>query len=232
MLVALGELFSDLCAGKFLAPCDVENSGLLFREQFPARASSEFSVDGRPEFVSEETQFLSALPCVANLLVESAIACRRDTAVERGADDGVARIREDDLFGGDFGFRINAQRIDCVSFDVAAFASIEDEIGGDENERDVRGEFSEQGCGFNVDPTCQLWIGLAIRRLGHCRAVDDAGGLLLAKHLANGGGVEQVKSLTSQTNNVRRWRELRRKLNEVIPDQSTCSGDPNRGSFL
>ena len=58
--------------------------------------------------------------------------------------------------------------------------------------------------------------------------MNDGSGLLLAKRLANSGGVEQVKCLASQTNNVRRWRELRRKLCEVIPDQSASTGDPDR----
>lgn len=186
MLVAAREQFADLRARKLLAPGDVENSSLLFQQQLPASASGELSVNRRAELIREETQRLSPLPYEANLLVETAISRRRVAAVERGADDGVAWICENDPFGGGFGFRIDAQWIDRVSFKVVSFAPIKDEVGGKQNERDVCGQFSEQGGGLGVGLARRRRIGLAILSLAHRGAVDDGGGFFCGEQSSDG----------------------------------------------
>lgn len=193
MLVAACEHFTYLCAGKFLISGDVENSSLSFREQFPTSASGHLCMDWTTKFICEKTQLLSALPRHANLFVESAIARRRDAAIERGADDGVAWISRHELFCGNFGFRIDAQRIGGISFGIVAFASIKHEISREEDEWDVCCEFGKQGCGFNIGFARERRVGLAIRRLGHGCAMDDGGWLLLVKRPSDSGRVEEVK---------------------------------------
>ena len=185
--------FADLGAGKLLASGNVKKSARARGQQFPTGSCCGFGGDRASEFICEETQPLSALPCVANLFVEAPITSGRDAAVERGADDEVTRICENNPLGGDFCFGVDAQGIHGVGLDVIAFASIEDEVGGEEDEGNIRRKFSEQGGGFDVGFAGERGIRLAILSARHRGAVDDGSGLLLAECLTNGVGVEEIK---------------------------------------
>lgn len=59
--------------------------------------------------------------------------------------------------------------------------------------------------------------------------MEDARGLFHLKRLADGSGIAEIKSAAIQAYDVTRWRELRRKLDEVIPDESASTGDPDSG---
>ena len=139
----------------------------------------------------------------------------------------MAGICEYDLLGSDFGFGINAQRLDLVCFNVIAFASVEDEVGGKKEKRNIGGEFREASRGFNVDLAREWWVGLTIRAFAHRRTMNDGGRILFVERAGNGGGVEQVESGTGQPDDVKLRRESGRKLAEVIPDQPPRAGDPD-----
>ena len=100
------------------------------------------------------------------LLVEAAVARARNAAVEGRAHDEMARIFQDDLFGGGLGFAVNMNRIDRVGLDVIPLAPVEDQIRGKENELNFRRQFREQFGDFDVHPPRQRGIGLRLGNAG------------------------------------------------------------------
>ncbi len=76
---------------------------------------------------------------------------------------GVPRIGEYDLLRGGFRFGIDAERIDRRALVVVAGATVEDQIGGQEDQRNLRGQLREQGGDFDVELAGQGGVGLAFR---------------------------------------------------------------------
>ena len=171
---------------------------------------------------------LPRLPRPAHLFVEAAVAGGRGAAVQRGADDRVFRVGQQDLLRRDFGFGIDAQRIDGRGFVVVARPPVEDQIGGQEDQRDVRRQLREQGGDFDVELAGQRGVGLAFRTLAERGAVDDqlrvaAAGTQRARRRSRSGQV-----LASQRDHACIRREVRRASDQIIADQPAGASDPDR----
>src|SRR5205823_5578328 len=117
-------------------------AGLVLGGEFPNRPRRDDRRHRTAIFIREQVQPASGLPGAAHLFVEAAIAGWRRAAVERDADDGVLRVFQDDLFGGNFGFGVNAQRVGLRGLVVVAFTTVKDQIAGKENKWTVGGQFS------------------------------------------------------------------------------------------
>ncbi len=196
--------------------------------QFPDCARRYNRRNRATKFIGEHFQSLAGFPRRAHLLVESTVARWRSAAVERGANNGVAWIRQHNSLRGDFGFSIDAQRADGIRFDVVPLAAIEYEIAGEKDEGDFFGKFRQRSRCFHVDAAGQLRIGLAIRAAAHRGAVNDQSGPLFRESTANGVGVEQVESCARQTLCRPLGRESRRSLDEVIADEAARACNPSR----
>ena len=96
-------------------------------------------------------------------------------------------LAEHDLLRRDFGFGIDAQRIDGSGLVVIARATVEDQVGGQEDQRNLCRQLGEQGGDFDVELAGQRGVGLAFGTLAERGAVDDELRLLAAKRCAHGG---------------------------------------------
>src|SRR5439155_8410657 len=97
---ARGDQLADLPAGQTLAAGEMIKAGLVLGGEFPNRPRRDDRRHRTAIFIREQVQPASGLPGAAHLFVEAAIAGWRRAAVERDADDGVLRVFQDDLFGG------------------------------------------------------------------------------------------------------------------------------------
>ena len=105
----------------------------------------------------------------------------------------MTRIFQNDLLGGSFCLAVKMQRIGRVSFGVIPLAPVENQIGGEKNERNFRRQFREQFCGFNIHPARKSGIFLRPGDGADGGAVNDQLRLVLLELPADGGEIEQVK---------------------------------------
>src|SRR5258708_2408367 len=146
-----GDECTALVAGEACAAGDVLKAGLVGGYEYPNVARGDGGGGGRTEFIRKKSGRTALLPGAAEFLVEAAVAGRGSAAIQRGADDSVFGIGEDDLLGGELGLGIDTERIWRGGFVVVALAAIEDEGRRKENERDggrksgkERGDFAIQ----------------------------------------------------------------------------------------
>ena len=91
-------------------------------------------------------------------LVETTIARTRHAAVERRAHDGMVRILQNDLLGGEFGFAIDMNRIYRISLGIIAFAPVKDEVRGKKHELNVCRESGQMRGGVHIHAPGQIGI--------------------------------------------------------------------------
>jgi len=101
---------------------------------------------------------------MAQLFIEGALARARGAGIQGSADDKVPVIFQNDLLGGEFGFAINVEWIRGIGLAVITFASVEDEVGGKEHERDIGGEGGEEAGDFDIHLPGEGRIFFAPRR--------------------------------------------------------------------
>lgn len=70
-----------------------------------------------------------------------------------------------DLFRRNFGFGVDAQRIDFVRLRVISFSSVKHEICGKENERNISTEFGQQSSDFDIQFAREVRLFLTDRAL-------------------------------------------------------------------
>lgn len=128
------------------------------------------------------------------------------------------RIREGNFFRGHFGFGVNAQWIHCIRFDVVACPSVENQISGKENKRDLSAKFREQRGDFHVQLTRQIRLFLTRCALTQSRAMNDDLRHFLFEPLLNGREIQQIQIASGETKNLKTWRKARRGLNQIITD--------------
>src|ERR1043165_3509699 len=109
----------------------MKKSGLVFVDQFPRGLGGDGGRNWTAEFVGEELQRAACLPREAHLLVKTPVAGGRRAAVERSAEDGMARIGQHNALRSDFRLGVNAQRADRIGFDIVPLAPVEDEVAGE-----------------------------------------------------------------------------------------------------
>lgn len=223
-----GQGFADLQPGQPFRTSDMEHAGCPTVEQFPSGPGGDDGRNRTAEFVHKEFRHLAGLPVTTELLVESAVATRRRAAVERGADDRVAGICEDDLLGGDLAFSVDAQRANRIGLDVVSLFTVKDQVGGEKDERNIQRKFGEQGGGFDIDFSGKAWVRLTFGAFAHGGAVDDGSGLSVTEQLAHGVEVSEIKVNTSKAARLPEWCKLWCGSDEVIADQSAGAGDPGK----
>src|SRR5262249_15589643 len=130
--------------------------------------------------------------------IEPAVTGGGRAAVKGSANDRVPGIGEDDLLGGDFGFRINTQGIDGGRFVVVASQAIENEIGGEKKEWNVFGQFGEAGSDLNIQQLSEGGIGLAGLAFAESGAMDDKSGLFLVESVTDDVGVGEVEVIARE----------------------------------
>ena len=106
----------------------MEKPGLFLIRQIPYCARRFDRRNRATKFVREQFHPLRCLQRPAELLVETAIARARHAGIERRAHDGVARIAQNDLFGGGFGLAILMNRVHRVGFGVIPFAPVKNQV--------------------------------------------------------------------------------------------------------
>jgi len=136
-------------------------------------------------------------------------------------------IAQDDFLGGKFGLAINVQWIRRVGLGVIAFAPVENQIGGKENERNFRRQFREQLCDFDIYAPRKRRIFLRVGNVGDGRAMDDDLRFVLLKFAADGGEIKQVKLFTRQRPHAPARGKLRRGLDEIASNQPVRTSDPS-----
>jgi len=86
----------------------VKQTGRSLVDQIPDRARSFQGCNRAAKFVGEQAQRLSDSPHIAKLLIETAIASERRSAVQGSANYCVSWNGQDELLRGHFRFRVNA----------------------------------------------------------------------------------------------------------------------------
>src|SRR5674476_1532149 len=104
------------------------------------------------------------------------------------------RVSEYDLLCRDFSLGVHAQRVHCRSLIVVSLLTVEDQITGQQEQRDVRGQLCEQGGDFDVELASKCGVGLACGTSTKCGAVDNKLRCLAAKLGAHGGSIGQLKA--------------------------------------
>ena len=224
---AFGEELADLPAGKAFAAGNVVEAGQVAGGEFPDGARGSGHGNGAAKFIGEKGERFALLPGAADFLVEGTVASGRNAAVEGSADDHVMRMGQDNLLGGGLGFGIDAERMDGLGLDVIAVAAIEDEVGGKEHEREVRGEFGKMGGDFDVDTFGERRIFLADGGFADGGAVDDELRSKAVEGAAEGGGIGEVKLAATGGDDLKIGGTGGRGLDEVAADESTRAGDPD-----
>src|ERR1035437_9868066 len=136
-------------------------------------------------------------------------------------------IAQDDFLGGKFGLAINVQWIRRVGLGVIAFAPVENQIGGKENERNFRRQFREQFGNFDIHAPRQFRIFLCLGDDGNGRAMDDQLRLAFLKFAADGGEIKQVKLVARQRPQAPAGSKSWRGLDEIISDKPVRASDPD-----
>ena len=98
-------------------------------------------------------------------------------------------IGQQDLLRHGFGFGIHAKRIDGRGFVVIARLSVEDQISGKEDKRNVRSQLREQGRNFHVKLAGQRGVCFAIGTPAERCAVNDQLRIVTPERSTLGGGV-------------------------------------------
>src|SRR5580692_11338477 len=132
---------------------------------------------------------------------------------------------EDDLLGGSLGLAIDAQGMDMGGLEVIALAAIKDEVGGQENQGDVRGDFGELGGDIDVYFFGEGGILLAGGGFAEGGAMDDEVRLVPFKGAADGGAFGKVEMMTGEADDVVLGHEGGRALEKVAADESSCSSN-------
>src|SRR4051794_26720746 len=153
-------------------------TGFVVGDEFPNGAGGLGGGNGAAEFVRVEIERAAFLPGATDFFIEAAISSGRNAAVEGSADDGVSGIGEDNLLSGNFGFGIDGQWIDSGGLVVIALKAIEHEVGGEEEERDVFGEFGEAGGDIDVEQLREAGVSLTGLAFAQGGAVNDQGRLV------------------------------------------------------
>ena len=151
----------------------VKQSGGLLFGQFPHGARREGNGNRRAKFIDEEFGDFALLPGAPHVFIEGAVARGGTARVQGETDDRVKRVLQDDLFGFNFGLRVNRQRICRISLGVVPFLSIESEIRREEEKRNVGREFREPRGGLDVYPVRERGIVLANGGFRNACTVQD-----------------------------------------------------------
>ena len=225
---AFDEQFADLPARKFFRAGDVKNSRAIFFRQFPNRPRRFDRRNRRAKFVREQCHPLPRLQRPPQLFVEAAIARARNAAVDGSAHDQMARIFQNDLLGGSFGFAVKMQRIRRVGLGVISLAPVKNQIRGKENELEFPPPVPRAVCVTSTfTRRASAGFFCASPTVGNRGAMDDELRLVFLKFAADGGEIKQIKSVARQRAHAPARGESRRGLDEIISNEPVRAGDPN-----
>src|SRR5436190_19235183 len=130
------------------------------------------------------------------------------------------RVPAYDLFSSHFGFSVNVQRADRISFDVVPLATVENQVGRKENEGNVRRQFGQQFRNLNIQFASEDRVLLTGRSFGERCAVENQLWLILRKQPPNGTQVGEIELRTNQAADFRVWTEGGSSMYEIIANQS------------
>src|SRR5689334_19054233 len=138
----------------------------------------------------------------------------------------MAWIRENDLFGGNFGFSIDAQRIDRTLFVIVTSAAVENEVGGEKDHGDVICQFAENARDLNVEFMGQSGIALTLRTPAQRGTMKDGVWLLMAEEFANSRCIGQVEFRTHQWTNLPSGSIFRGDADQIVTDETSTARYP------
>ena len=112
-------------------------------------------------------------------------------------------------------------------FHVVALASVEDEVGGKEYQRNPRGELAEMAGNGNIHSFGEHGIDLARGHPAQGRAVNDERGRLRREQAIHGGEIGKVELFSGEGEKFPPTGNLRRALRQMTANQSACARDPD-----
>jgi hypothetical protein len=119
------------------------------------------------------------------------------------------------------------QRINGIGFHVIAFSAVEHQVRGKENQGDIGGQIIEATGDVDVYLPGQGGVFLGIGDDGNGRAMDDEFRTVLFAFTLDGGEIEQIQLITSQGPNAAVRSKSRRRLNQIISNQTAGPGYPS-----
>ena len=106
----------------------------------------------------------------------------------------------------------------------------QDKIGREEDERDIRGQFGQEGCDLDIEFARQGRIRLTRWASAQGGAMDDELRSPRLKGVADGCEIRQIKLAPREGNDLPRRRASLGRLHKIVPDQPAGSGDPSGGT--
>src|SRR5690606_16578716 len=117
-------------------------------------------------------------------------------------------------------------------FEVIAFFAVEDEVGGEEDERNIGGEIQKAAGYIDIGLVGESGIGFASDVLAEGGAVDDELRLVRQETRTDGGEVEKIEVGPREAAGGEPGGEMRGRSQEFVADQPICSSDPGYGQFV
>lgn len=174
----------------------VEHPAPPRRQQRPQPTGRLEGGDRAAELVHEQVHRAARAPRGGQLLVERPRPGRRPAEIQRGPHDGMPWIAPHQRLGLHLRLGVDAQGVHRVVFAVAArravAPAIEDQVGGEEDQRDGLGQPGEVPGDLHVLEARPGRVGLAGRAAAACRAMEDAGRPLGREQPVDGVEVGQV----------------------------------------